>query len=355
MKALATSIPVRYLAQLVESLERQGSACRDALSDAQLRVLDDPQAKLTLAGLDALIGDLARLTGRGDLGFECGRLVKLSSHDALGCAMASCATLDQMLRLASRYYRLMTPMFEMRYRRDGRHAEVAFMPTMGMPQRTLHHYLELQAVAFHMQLETLTQGRQPVFEAGMGMAAPPHARRYRELALGHWQFGGNLPPGARIRLDACELDAPLALPRGGPQALKLAEGRCQLLMEQFDSAGKWSDWVAMMLRHAEDCQPTQRELASLLNISARTLDRSLALEDTRYRDLAVRIRNERARQLLAEGRQCVSQIAYRLGYTDIANFSRSFKRINGVSPSAFIELALAGGPGQDAQGSAARP
>jgi AraC-like DNA-binding protein len=337
MKALATSIPVRYLAQLVDSMEARGAACRDALSDAQLRALADPQAKLTLAGLDTLIGDLARLTGRGDLGFEAGLLVRLTSHDVLGYAIISCPTLDHMLRLASRYYRLMTPMFEMRYQRSGRYAEVGFVPVMSMPQRTLNHYLELQAVSFHMQVQAVTQGRQPVFDVGMGMAAPAHARRYRELALGRWQFGENLPAGARIRLDACELDAPL--PLTDPNALRLAENQCKLMMEQFDATGKWSDWVAMMLRHAEDCQPTQRELASLLNISARTLDRSLALEDTRYRDLAVRIRNERARALLAEGKHGVSQVAYRLGYTDIANFSRSFKRINGVSPSAFMEQA----------------
>ena len=339
MKALAISIPVRYLAQLVDTLESRGGACRDAFSDAQLRALADPQAKMSLAGLDTLIGDLCRLTGRGDLGFEAGLLVKLTSHDVLGYAIVSCPTLDHMLRLASRYYRLMTPMFEMRYQRNGRQAEISFVPIMGMPQRTLHHYLELQAVSFHMQVAAVTQGRQPVFDVSLAMPAPPHARRYRELALGRWQFGESLPPGVRIRLDACELDTPL--PMTDLNALKLAESRCKLMMEQFDSTGKWSEWVAMMLNHAEDCQPTQRELASLLNISARTLDRSLALEDTRYRDLAVHIRNERARVLLAEGTQGVSQIAYRLGYTDIANFSRSFKRINGVSPSTFMEQALA--------------
>ena len=96
----------------------------------------------------------------------------------------------------------------------------------------------------------------------------------------------------------------------------------------------------MMLRHAEDCQPTQRELADMLNITARTLDRSLAQEWGAVPRSAGRIRNERACALLAEGRQGVSQVTYRLGYTDIANFGRSFKRINGISPSAFMAQIL---------------
>jgi AraC-like DNA-binding protein len=91
----------------------------------------------------------------------------------------------------------------------------------------------------------------------------------------------------------------------------------------------------MMLRQAEDYQPTLEDLAKILNITSRTLDRHLVKEDTSFRELSVRIRNERARQLLDEGKLAVSQVAYRLGYSDIANFSRSFKKVNGISPSEY--------------------
>lgn len=335
MKALAISIPVRYFSKLVDWLEEGGTPCRDALSDAQLRALADPQSKLTLAGVDGLIGDLARITGRGDLAYEGGRLIQLSSHDVLGYAIMSCPTIDHILRLVCRYYPLMTPLFELRYQRRGRHAELQFLPAAAMPQQTLYFYMQLQAIAFCMQIGQLAGNRQPRFDVAMGMPAPAHLARYRELPLACFQFGAP-GSGVRIRIDAGLFDQPL--PMMDFAALEVAEAQCRELMRQFDAKGQWSDWVAMMLRHAEDCQPTQCELAKLLNISARTLDRSLAGEGVRFRALALRIRNERACELLAEGRQGVSQIAYRLGYTDIANFSRSFKRLNGVSPSAYKEL-----------------
>ncbi|WP_269765797.1 helix-turn-helix domain-containing protein [Burkholderia ubonensis] len=37
----------------------------------------------------------------------------------------------------------------------------------------------------------------------------------------------------------------------------------------------------------------------------------------------------------------ISQIAYRLGFTDVANFSRAFRRTHGISPSDYREGAEA--------------
>lgn len=64
-------------------------------------------------------------------------------------------------------------------------------------------------------------------------------------------------------------------------------------------------------------------------------NRHLDKEGVSFRDLALAIRNERACHMLAQGTQAISQIAYRLGYSDVANFSRSFKKQNGVSPSDY--------------------
>ena len=48
--------------------------------------------------------------------------------------------------------------------------------------------------------------------------------------------------------------------------------------QDFRRVGRWSDWVAMVLRESEGCQPTRDELAGLLNISRATLARRLAAE-----------------------------------------------------------------------------
>ncbi|MBV8665723.1 MAG: helix-turn-helix transcriptional regulator [Burkholderiaceae bacterium] len=104
----------------------------------------------------------------------------------------------------------------------------------------------------------------------------------------------------------------------------------------------WSQTIGALLRQAEDCLPTLDQLAAAVNTTPRTLTRRLAREGTSFRNLALQVRNRRARELLAEGRLSISQIAYALGYTDLANFSRSFKRVCGVAPSAYVEAANIG-------------
>ncbi|MES2153391.1 MAG: AraC family transcriptional regulator ligand-binding domain-containing protein [Pseudomonadota bacterium] len=324
----------RYFAQLVDYVEASGIPCRDALSAAQIRTLNDPQARLTMAQVDALLRELVRLTARTDLAFELGKLIKLNSHDVLGYALISCPTVDHVLRLVARYYRIISPMFTFRYERHGDTADIAMVPVLGMSEHTLHFHIEAAAVSFHQQIESVIQGKVSG-DYVLSMPAPAHAARYRELLPARFQFGPESLPGVRIRLVTDSFDAPLAMT--DLRALDQAEARCKQLMQECSVGGKWGDWVRMLLMKAEDCQPTLDELASIVNLSARTLDRYLAREGTNLRALKLEVRDERAREMLGEGRLAISQIAYRLGYTDIANFSRAFKRENGVSPSAFVD------------------
>jgi AraC-like DNA-binding protein len=326
-------LPARYFTLLVDYLERQGTPCRDALSAAQIRSLNDPQVLLTPSQVELLLRELERLSGRTDLGFELGGLIKLNSHDILGYAIISCPTVDHILRLVSRYYKLMTPMFSMRYQRSAGQAEVLFQPMHAMSEPTLHFYLELLAVSLHVQTMAVTENRLGAYDLYLSMPEPPHLKRYRELSKARIHFGA-AQMGVRAVFSTELFDQPL--PMADLRALAQAEARCKQLLQEMTSTGKWRDWVAMMLREAEDRQPTLDELASILNISGRTLDRYLAREAASFRELALVIRNERACQMLASGTLAISQVAYRLGYTDIANFSRAFKKINGVSPSAYI-------------------
>ena len=90
----------------------------------------------------------------------------------------------------------------------------------------------------------------------------------------------------------------------------------------------------MMLRESEDSRPTLEQLAGFMNISARTLARYLDAENTGFRDLSLQVRTERARCLLADGDLSVTQIAYRLGFTDVASFVRSFRTQTGRTPGS---------------------
>ena len=78
--------------------------------------------------------------------------------------------------------------------------------------------------------------------------------------------------------------------------------------------------------------PTLTFCARLLGMTPRTLHRRLIEEGTSYREVAESVRHRMALELLRK-KVTVKEVAYLLGYKEIANFRRAFKRWEGVAPS----------------------
>ena len=81
--------------------------------------------------------------------------------------------------------------------------------------------------------------------------------------------------------------------------------------------------------------PTMMQMATELGMSTRSLRRRLAEEDTDYESLVTEVRRSLAEELLKADALRVEQIAERLGYAEVASFSRAFKRWTGLSPRAY--------------------
>ena len=73
-------------------------------------------------------------------------------------------------------------------------------------------------------------------------------------------------------------------------------------------------------------------IARTLGVSRQTLYRRLKAEGTTFERLLDGLRHRLASRLLGEG-VAVKDIAYRLGFSDPAAFSRAFKRWTGASPT----------------------
>ncbi len=71
-----------------------------------------------------------------------------------------------------------------------------------------------------------------------------------------------------------------------------------------------------------------------VGLSPRSLQRHLSERGVAFRSLLNGVIRERAAQLLSAGRS-VTDVAFELGYSDAAHFSRAFKTLTGVSPTQF--------------------
>lgn len=81
--------------------------------------------------------------------------------------------------------------------------------------------------------------------------------------------------------------------------------------------------------------PSLDVVAEVGEMSGRSLQRRLNEMGCTYSDLVETARLELAKRLLREPDVKIVDIAYDLGYTDAANFTRAFRRWTGISPRVF--------------------
>jgi AraC-like DNA-binding protein len=99
-----------------------------------------------------------------------------------------------------------------------------------------------------------------------------------------------------------------------------------------------NDFAAEVLGRVRALLPDAVDAATVaqaLHMSSRTLQRRLADEGTRFSDVLDEARAGLARQWLTDGRDPLGEIAWRLGFADLAGFSRAFKRWTGEPPGTW--------------------
>ncbi|MDE0852932.1 MAG: AraC family transcriptional regulator ligand-binding domain-containing protein [Nevskia sp.] len=328
-------VPVRYYLRLANVLLRFKV---DIAAEMQARklpvnVITNPDATLKFSQVEGLIGHLNRKTGRTDLGYELGKELNVSTHSIVGFGMLSSPTVEQALQFVGRYFQLVMPTFRLRFKSGADAAELHFTPVVAMGHECLAFHLEAIGMAALRDVRDLNGGRAPPCRLSLSISRPAHARRYSEVRGLEVEFGAEQVPGVRLLFEGGLRELPLTL--ADPNALKVAETRCRAQVAHVARVGQFAEWVAMSFREVSEGLPSLPDLAATLNISPRTLNRYLEREGTSFRELAGRIQHEIARERLSAGEMSITEVAYSLGFGDPANFTRSFRDREGVSPREF--------------------
>ena len=81
--------------------------------------------------------------------------------------------------------------------------------------------------------------------------------------------------------------------------------------------------------------PSLKEAAAALHLSTRTFRRRLEAEKVTFSAMVDEVRMQRALLLLRSRELTVEDVGERLGFTDVANFTRAFRRWTGTTPTAY--------------------
>lgn len=108
----------------------------------------------------------------------------------------------------------------------------------------------------------------------------------------------------------------------------------ELLMADFPAAVRRVVRKKLLAGHC-----SMDQVAGLLGMHRRTLDRHLQRHGTGYGDLVGAVKSEVARQLLRDTGMPIRQVAESLQFSSAANFATAFRRWTGVTPSEFRRRA----------------
>jgi AraC-like DNA-binding protein len=130
------------------------------------------------------------------------------------------------------------------------------------------------------------------------------------------------------------LDAPLST--HDPALLELLDHQAEEALKLRASPSRFLGQVRQQIRDAlADGVPSLEVAARTLGMSARTLQRRLADENSSYLDLVDEVRQELGRRWVTEGARPLGEVAFLLGYSELSAFLRAFKRWTGVSASEY--------------------
>jgi AraC-like DNA-binding protein len=308
-----------YLNTLVDEIESRGLRRDD--------VIEEPAGRVSAAHLARVLRRALDLSGDPGLAVTYGLRLNLASHGMLGYALMSSRNGEQLLGLLSRYASLAVPGLVLRRVVESKRTLLACEAIGGELSREFLTDLVLATLVGGAR--ALFNRRIPGAQIWFDYARPAHAASYAVFGV-PVRFS---QPYSALVCDREFLVQPL--PSANPVMLEIGARQCDDMLRAMRERTGLAGQIRRVLLRAPGTFPSQTELAPLLHMSPRTLRRQLGAQGARYREIVDEVRFELAKRYLKTPQLRVAQISALLGYDEVANFRRAFKRWSGASPNTW--------------------
>jgi len=324
------SISSHFAITTLKSASRMGLDIGALLHDSNLdgELIGNPKFRLT----PNQFGTLSRLTWeRGDDEFMgcCERPAKYGTFSLFAREAVRTQNLRDVYQHLCRFYRLVNDGIALNLEVSDYQAtlEMKFSKPGLDPDYLLRDFLML---LWHRFPSWLIGRRINLFEVHMIGPRPSHGDEYRLMFPCPVSYNES---ANRLIFEIEALDAPIIQ-------------NLETLREHLRSAPlQWftrQEYLPVYTRRVRDFLATietgeidMERVADELNITVRTLRRKLESEGTRFQEIKDKLRHDNAVHLLNQSSMSVQEIAQRLGFSETAAFTRSFKKWTGQTPRAF--------------------
>lgn len=324
--ACIKAVRVCVLAAAQSGVAPAAAAARLGLDPA---LLGDPHARVPNSLFLRAWDELPAVAGDEELGLRAAAAACQQPFDIIDYVCAQVPTLREAIERMLRYQRLLNDDAELSLTIEGSEARLT-MRLAAVPCAP-RHFSEFVIATWILRARNLIGLDFLPHRASFQHMAPPDIEPHRRL------FGSPLAfrESANGLTFARELlDAPV---RSSDPALGvLLERHATELLGKLPPRDSIVHRVkAHLLAALPGELPPIEATARALGASGRTLQRTLQAEGTTYQAVGDEVRRDLSLGYLRDPQRTVSEIAFLLGFNEVAAFTRAFRRWTGEAPSAF--------------------
>jgi len=334
-----------WVKAICRALEAAGCDSTALLSEAgfAVKALDGPTVRCPLTQTARLWGLAVAATGDPAFGIKVASHIKQTTFHALSYGLSASSTLKEAFERVQRYCHVASDAIEYEFWRSGPEYHFVIEPAADVADESVD---ALVAAYLRMCRSLIGHDYSPL-RIEFRRARPSRIEDFERLLRAPLRFGA---AQTRLVFDCDAIERPLD--GGNPELARHHDAiALQYLsrIERGNIQGRVRDVLTQRLAHGE---PSQEDVAELLNMSARTLQRKLGDCGTTYKEILDETRRVLALAYLSAPRHSVGDVTYLLGFSASSSFTRAFRRWTGQSPTDWRAGTSAGGSAVNSAGGA---
>lgn len=263
------------------------------------------------------------------LGLEVGKSIQVSSHGLLGFGLANAKDLDQCLYFVCQYYQTRAQIMDFFLEKEGEFLNFTIKPMMDWGSLDRVIYEALVAI-LHNVLRFAIGKRVEELTLNLPYEKPDWWQLYKQFIPANYVFSAQRAcfkiPMEWLSIQCMSHD---------PVNATIAKDQCEAELVRIQKQQKVSDQVRHLIESSARYHLSLENAAKALNMSKSTLIRKLKQEQATFKGLLDDIKQHHASHLLLHTEQKLEVIALQLGYDDVSNFNRTFKRWFGCTPATY--------------------
>jgi len=319
-----------YAFAIASALEQQGVDPQVIFDqcDVPLQNTTDPMLRLTNAEISKLFAASVEATSNPSFGILVGESMHPGNLHAMGYALMASTSLRDFSQRLENYYKIVSQSAE--FRTEESPGEFLLITGVVGPDICLETQDAFAALMIRFIRFIYNPAFNPIRVDLVRPEPSSDVQKYRDYF------------GCDIRFDCPEIVISIApdcvdkpLPGASKELAQMHDQTTMQYLKRMDKQDIINRVRTMIVEELSSSAITKQRVADKLCMSPRSLQMKLAAKDTSFQEILDSTRESLALGYMEQSAISITEAAYLLGFSDVSNFTRAFKRWTSKSPREF--------------------